>query len=107
MLQEIPNLRAWRRKHEGRSRACGLIPIRYRRGSGERGIVRRSNHPHLFLPMCSAHRVSKTSLMVESGEVDFSRPLTYPSACSKNKPYWCTSLVTATPTRMAFGEEKL
>ena len=50
---------------------------------------KRQNLQNDYLPLSVCLVVqrpySKTSLMAEGGEVEFSRALTYPSACCKNK----------------------
>ena len=86
MRQGIPCWKAWRRTHEKRRKVCGKIRSRCHRGSGERALVRTRG---ISLPVdafCAP--CSTTSLIVESGEVDFSRTLTYPSAGSINKYLW-------------------
>src|SRR5262245_15940305 len=95
MRREIRCLRDWRRKLEKPREGCGLIHSRCRRGNGGREPVRTSGksvcyttvlRPQLtFRASPACPQCSNTFVMVESGEVDFSRALTYPSACSKMK----------------------
>ena len=67
-------------------KACGLIRSRCRRGSGGRRAVETKRDNRLLPPAyASCTPCSKTCLVTENGEVDFSRALTYHSACSKNK----------------------
>lgn len=46
---------------------------------------------------------SKTFLMVESAEVDFSRSLPYPLACSKNKRFWHCLKKSQLLNRFSYG----
>jgi len=103
MRRSIPSSRNARWRRETPRQVCGLILTRCRRGSGEREPVRTSGKSLCYTTVLRAQlksrsspagtQCSKTSLQLKILEVDFSRALTYPSACSKNKSFRFTRLI--------------